>query len=74
MMRGRPPTGSRGGSGIVGPQIVERPMTQHGLGGMKQENFTILLLQTWFRTGRELARSGRFENFSEFRPYIGGSV
>ena len=36
MNRGRPPTGNRSASGIVGPQIVDRPMTQHGLGGMKQ--------------------------------------
>jgi hypothetical protein len=35
MNRGRPPTGNRSASGIIGPQIVERPMTQHGLGGMK---------------------------------------
>ena len=40
MMRGRPPTGSRSGPGIVGPQIVDRPMTQHGLGGMRQGSFT----------------------------------
>jgi len=36
MNRGRPPTGNRSAAGIVGPQIVDRPMTQHGLGGMKQ--------------------------------------
>ena len=28
MNRGRPPTGTRSGAAIVGPQIVDRPMTQ----------------------------------------------
>ena len=36
MTRGRPPTGSKlGMGGIIQPTIQERPMTQHGLGGMK---------------------------------------
>jgi len=33
MTRGRPPTGSKMGSGQIAP--LDRPMTQHGLGGMK---------------------------------------
>jgi len=36
MTRGRPPTGSKiGQGGIIQPNIVDRPMTQHGLAGMK---------------------------------------